>query len=81
MSRRLEGKIAIVTGGSTGIGLATAKRFAGEGAHVIATGCTAQQRFVTDFGDIRHAMLIQGCTTTFPARREKVPEFFHPAAL
>ena len=27
----------------------------------IATGGTAQQRFVTDFGDIRHAMLIQGC--------------------
>jgi len=38
MSRKLEGKIAIVTGGSTGIGLATAKRFAGEGAHVIVTG-------------------------------------------
>jgi NAD(P)-dependent dehydrogenase (short-subunit alcohol dehydrogenase family) len=38
MSRKLEGKIAIVTGGSTGIGLATAKRFASEGAHVIVTG-------------------------------------------
>ncbi len=38
MSRKLEGNIAIVTGGSTGIGLATAKRFASEGAHVIVTG-------------------------------------------
>lgn len=38
MSRKLEGKIAIVTGGSTGIGLATAKRFSEEGALVIVTG-------------------------------------------
>jgi NAD(P)-dependent dehydrogenase (short-subunit alcohol dehydrogenase family) len=34
----LEGKIAVVTGGSSGIGLATAKRFAREGAHVFITG-------------------------------------------
>lgn len=38
MSKKLEGKIAIVTGGTSGIGLATAKRFASEGAHVIVTG-------------------------------------------
>ncbi len=35
---KLEGKIAVVTGGSSGIGLATAKRFVDEGAHVVITG-------------------------------------------
>ena len=35
---QLEGKTAVVTGGSTGIGLATAARLASEGAHVFITG-------------------------------------------
>src|SRR6201984_817880 len=38
MVRKLEGKIALVTGGTTGIGLAAAKRFATEGARVFVTG-------------------------------------------
>lgn len=35
---KLEGKIALVTGGGSGIGLAVARRFAQEGAHVFITG-------------------------------------------
>lgn len=38
MSKRFDGKDVLVTGGSTGIGLATAKRFADEGARVFITG-------------------------------------------
>jgi len=38
MSRKLAEKIAVITGGSSGIGLATAKRFVNEGAFVFITG-------------------------------------------
>ncbi|EYF06148.1 glucose 1-dehydrogenase [Chondromyces apiculatus] len=38
MSKKLEGKVAVVTGGTTGIGLASAKRFVDEGAYVFITG-------------------------------------------
>src|ERR1700723_3647008 len=38
MPKKLEGKIAVVTGGTSGIGLAAAKRFVAEGAKVVITG-------------------------------------------
>jgi NAD(P)-dependent dehydrogenase (short-subunit alcohol dehydrogenase family) len=38
MARKLDNKIALVTGATSGIGLATAQRFADEGAHVYLTG-------------------------------------------
>ena len=38
MDKKLKNKVAVVTGGSAGIGLGAAKRFAAEGAQVFITG-------------------------------------------
>lgn len=38
MSLKLSGKVAVITGGNSGIGLATAKKYAAQGAQVIITG-------------------------------------------
>ena len=46
---KLEGKIALITGGGSGIGLATAKQFVNEGAYV----------FITDFRDSALAAAIK----------------------
>lgn len=43
MAQKLAGKIALVTGGTSGLGLATAKRFVAEGAKVVVTGRRAAE--------------------------------------
>lgn len=53
MSSLLKDKVAVVTGGSSGIGLATARRFVAEGARVFITGRrqTELDRAVSEIGE------------------------------
>lgn len=63
---RLEGKVAVVTGGNAGIGEAVAKRFADEGASVVVTG-RRQQALDRVVSGIRHnkgkALAVAGSVT------------------
>ncbi|CAO3434455.1 SDR family NAD(P)-dependent oxidoreductase [Azospirillum endophyticum] len=60
MTKRFEGKIVVITGGTDGIGLATAKLFAAEAAHVYVTG-RRQERLDEALEEIGHgAVGVQG---------------------
>jgi NAD(P)-dependent dehydrogenase (short-subunit alcohol dehydrogenase family) len=58
--KRLEGKIAVITGGNGGIGLATAQRFIQEGAYAFISGRRQDEldKAVKQIG--RNAMGLQG---------------------
>ncbi len=59
VSKRLQGRIAVVTGASRGIGRAVALRFAAEGAHVVALA-----RTVGALEELDDAIVRQGGSTT-----------------
>jgi NAD(P)-dependent dehydrogenase (short-subunit alcohol dehydrogenase family) len=62
---KLEGKIALVTGGNSGIGLASAKRFVNEGAYVFITGRRDRElaAVVKEIG--RNVIGVQGDVSNF----------------
>jgi NAD(P)-dependent dehydrogenase (short-subunit alcohol dehydrogenase family) len=60
---RLNGKVAVITGGSSGIGLATAKRFVDEGAYVFIVGRRQSELDKAEAEIGRNVSAVQGDVT------------------
>jgi NAD(P)-dependent dehydrogenase (short-subunit alcohol dehydrogenase family) len=88
---RLEGKTAVITGGNSGIGLATAKRFAAEGAAVFITGRRPEElnKAVAAIGsnaravhgDVSNLDDLDRLFATVRAERERIDVLFANAGL
>ncbi len=77
MAGRIEGRVAVVTGGCSGIGLATVRRFAEEGAKVVIGDIddAGGARTVSDLGGIQHATYVHVDVTD----KEQVDALFQTA--
>jgi NAD(P)-dependent dehydrogenase (short-subunit alcohol dehydrogenase family) len=79
---RLQGKVAVITGGSSGIGLAAAKLFVREGAYVFITG-RRQKELDEAVAPAKEEVdkIKDGFISTIPMGRMGEPEEIAKAAL
>jgi NAD(P)-dependent dehydrogenase (short-subunit alcohol dehydrogenase family) len=79
--KKLEGKVAVITGGNSGIGLATAQQFVIDGAHVFITGRRQSEldaaveqigKNVTDVQGMSQTLqILIGCTPQSRKRKDE----------
>jgi NAD(P)-dependent dehydrogenase (short-subunit alcohol dehydrogenase family) len=89
MAERLQGKVAVITGATSGIGEATARRFSTEGAHVVISGRSVQagESLARELGnsaffhraDVMHEVEIAALVDAAVARFGHIDCFFNNA--
>jgi NAD(P)-dependent dehydrogenase (short-subunit alcohol dehydrogenase family) len=87
--RRLEGKFALITGGTSGIGTATAERFVEEGARVaiigrdVGRGAALEQRLGVTFvkGDVTQEQQVNSAVSEVLRRLGRIDVLFNNAGI